>query len=222
MANGPQRPRVAPQPKAAGITAFGSGGIPARHGLGSGLTPASVAAGATGSHNALGVFQPAPPAPPPAPAGPPAAADPRDSQYGDDVTRLVADNKNAQDDLTQQGQYDTQDHALQGERLARQRAASLVSTNQGANQEGLFYSGQLGKRRGQVEQGFNDQVFDANTAFERAAAARAQQSQRLGSFTPDSSSPLGVTATGGAGLDLTAAYNAAVRRRLSADQSRAV
>src|SRR4051794_5390827 len=117
MANGPQRPRVAPQPKAAGISAAGSGT------LGRGLHTAGLAANINkynatpaGNHNALGVFQPAPP-PPPAAAdpGPAVPADPRDSQYGDDVARLVADNKNAQDDLTQQGQYDTQDHALQGE-----------------------------------------------------------------------------------------------------------
>ena len=101
--------------------------------------------------------------------------------------------------------------------MADNRAKDLLAQNYGANREGLFYSGQLGKRRGVVEKGYSQQQADAQTAYDRAAQARAQALQQLGGITADASNPLGYTATGQAGLDLADLYNGAVARRQALD-----
>lgn len=172
---------------------------------------------------------PAPPAPPAAaadsaPAAGPAVAagpppDPRDAQYGAGAARLLYDNRQQRDELGLQGTQDQQDFDTMLKRMAESRTQDLLGQDHQANRDGLFYSGQLGKRRGAVEQDYGNRQFDNQTAFDRRVAARAKALQDIGQVSADEASPLGFSGTGRAGLDLTDLYNGAVQRRLQRDQT---
>ncbi|HEU4975290.1 MAG TPA: hypothetical protein VFT50_09390 [Baekduia sp.] len=160
----------------------------------------------------------------PAAVAPPAAAratpapSPFDSNYNADVARLMFNNKQAHGAIDLEGTQDQQDFDTTLARMARARDEDLHSANVGANQEGLFYSGQLTKRRGNIEHDYGDRMSDAQTAFDRRAQARRAALDQLGSFAADESTPIGYAATGQAGLDLTDVVNAAIGRRLAANQ----
>jgi hypothetical protein len=102
-------------------------------------------------------------------------------------------------------------------RLAENRANDLLAQNYAANKQGLFYSGQLGKRRDTVDKGYTQQQTDAQTAYDRANAARQTALDRLGEFTADPNSPTGYSGTGQAGLDLTDLLSQAVGRQAARD-----
>jgi hypothetical protein len=167
-----------------------------------------------------------PQTPPPAVAAPaangggdagPQAPTPFDSQWTTGVAGLFFRNKNQRDDLSKQGEQATQDFNTMLSRMAESRANDLLAQNYAANQQGLFYSGQLGKRRGQVEQGYGQREQDARTDFNRAAEARAAALDRLGTVVADPNSPTGYSATGQAGLDLSDLFNQAIFRRDAAN-----
>ena len=162
-------------------------------------------------------------APPPAPKPPAptfqAPTDVRDSTYNTGVAGLLFNNKNQRDDLNRQLGQGTEDFNTMLARMADARAKDLLATNYGANREGLFYSGQLGKRRGDVEKGYSQQESDARTSYNRQQEALNQALQRLGTITADPNSPTGYSATGQAGLDLTNLYNDATGRATSAAQN---
>lgn len=150
-----------------------------------------------------------------APAAP--APSPLDATYGSGVARLLFNNTNQRNQLNTQGGQATEDFNTMLARMADNRAKDLLAQNYQANNEGLLYSGQLGKRRGDVEKGYSQQQSDAQTAYDRAATARTQALQALGTVSADPSNPLGYTGTGQAGLDLSDLYNGAVARRQALD-----
>ena len=98
-------------------------------------------------------------------------------------------------------------------RLAENRTKDLLDTNHAANQQGLFYSGQLGKRRDDVEKAYQQQQDDARTSYDRDQAARRTALEGIGALAADPNSPLGYTGTGQAGIDLGALFGDAVTRR---------
>lgn len=128
------------------------------------------------------------PAAPPAPAAPatgqvaapPAQALPatgpvqayRDSDYL--TWRAGADRDIAQ----QRGQLDneeTSDNVARAEAIRRmmtQRPEDLHAADVGANKSGLFYSGQLGKQRGQIEADYVRRQADTNAEYDQRKAAR--------------------------------------------------
>lgn len=57
-------------------------------------------------------------------------------------------------------------------RLIEQMSGDLTKINEGANKEGLFYSGQLSKRRGEYEQGVQRQRSDLETGLQQRENAR--------------------------------------------------
>jgi hypothetical protein len=156
---------------------------------------------------------------PAAPAAPPAVPSPLDSQYGSDVAGILFGNKNQRDDLSRQRSQGTEDFNTMLSRMADARAKDLQAQNYQANREGLFYSGQLGKRRDETSKGYDQQQQDAQTSYDRQQTALQQALDRLGTVSVDASSPLGYSGTGQAGLDLTNAYSGAIGRRSVLDQS---
>jgi enamine deaminase RidA (YjgF/YER057c/UK114 family) len=148
---------------------------------------------------------------------PPAAPDPRDSTFNSGVNGLLFNNKNQRADLTHQGEQATTDFNTMLARLAENRANDLLAQNYAANKQGLFYSGQLGKRRDTVDKGYTQQQTDAQTAYDRANAARQTALDRLGEFTADPNSPTGYSGTGQAGLDLSDLLSQAVGRQAGRD-----
>jgi hypothetical protein len=144
-------------------------------------------------------------------------ASPLDSTYANGVARLLFNNKTQKDQLTQQGDQDKQDIDTALQRMARQRSIDLLNQNHQANREGLFYSGQLTKRRGEVEHDYSDRQGDAQRDYDRRVAARAQALAQLGDITANAGSPLGYVGTGAAGLDLADLYQGAVDRQTERD-----
>ena len=162
---------------------------------------------------------PAPPAPkPPAPTLQP-PRDPRDAAYNSGVAGLIFNNTNQRNDLNAQLSQGTQDFNTMLSRMADARAKDLLSANYAANKQGLFYSGQLGKRRGEIEKGYSQRQSDAQTAYDRQQAALNQALARLGTVVADPNSPTGYSATGQAGLDLANLYNDATGRAATAAQA---
>jgi hypothetical protein len=155
----------------------------------------------------------------PASAAAPAIPSPLDSQYGSDVAGILFGNKNQRDDLSRQQAQGTEDFNTMLARMADARAKDLQAQNYGANREGLFYSGQLGKRRDETNKGYDQQQQDAQTSYSRQQTALQQALDRLGTVSADSSSPLGYAGTGQAGLDIANAYSGAIGRQAAADQN---
>jgi hypothetical protein len=151
--------------------------------------------------------------PPPAPKVP----NPLDSLFGSGVNGLIQSTKNQRDDLTHQGEQSTQDFNTMLARMADNRANDLLATNHAANAQGLFYSGQLGKRRDDVTKGYQQQQDDATTANTRGNTARQEALDRLGTLTADASSPLGYTGTGQAGISLADLAAQSAARQIAAN-----
>ncbi len=145
-------------------------------------------------------------------------ASPLDSVYSSGVGRLLFQNKTQRDELNTQGQYDDQDFNTMLQRMARQRGIDLLNQNHQANREGLFYSGQLTKRRREVEHDYSEREGDSRRDHDRRVAARAKALQNLGTITANPGSPLGYSGTGSAAFDLQDAYNDAVSRQLERDR----
>jgi hypothetical protein len=169
-----------------------------------------------------------PQTPPPAVAAPaangggdagPQAPTPFDSQWTTGVAGLFFRNKNQRDDLSKQGEQATQDFNTMLSRMAESRANDLLAQNYAANKQGLFYSGQLGKRRDTVEKGYDQQKQDAQTAYDRGVQARAEALNRLGTITEDPNTAIGLSGTGEAGLSLADFLNQAVGRQTQQDAS---
>lgn len=141
-----------------------------------------------------------------------------DSQYASGVARLLYQTKRQRDDLGRQGRDDQADFDTMLHRMARDRATSLQNQNHQANREGLFYSGQLTKRRGDTERQYGEKEQDARTDLDRRATARASALNDLGTVVADPNSPLGYRGTGGAAFDLQDMFSSAVGRQLERDQ----
>jgi hypothetical protein len=159
---------------------------------------------------------------PPAPPGPPTIqpiGDVRDSQYGAGVNQLIFNNTNQRNDYNRQLGQNTQDFNTMLSRMADARAKDLLAQNYGANREGLFYSGQLGKRRDETNKGYDQKQQDAQTSYDRQQQALNDALQRLGTIIADGNSPTGYSATGQAGFDLGNLYSDATSRAQAAAQN---
>lgn len=161
----------------------------------------------------------APPAAAPAPAGAASpngdisTADPRDSTYGAGLAALLGQIQTQRAAVEAAGATDQQSYNENMPRIAANRATSIQNTTAGANREGLFYSGILGKRQGEVNGQYDDQVNAETSALTARKAAREAQLQQIGNLTADASSPYGYSATGGAGLDFYNLLRDAADRR---------
>ena len=98
-----------------------------------------------------------------------------------------------------------------------QRPEDEQAAKRDANRQGLFYSGQLGKAQGQVRTNAMEQQTAAQSAFNRAQAARLAQLDAIGTLVEDPNSPTGYAGTGGAASTLWGYYGDAVQRRIDAN-----
>lgn len=108
--------------------------------------------------------------------------------------------------LALEDSHDSTDHQEAIRRLAEQRAPALQNTKQTANKQGLFYSGQLGKRLGEVERDFTRQEGDQGRDYDRRRAAREAARRAIESGAP---------------LEEAAAAAAAADRQIERDAERA-
>lgn len=93
-----------------------------------------------------------------------------DAAYNAAMARLGFDRDTSIAGLQQQQQYAQIDFDEQTRRLNEQLGKNRTAVTEGANDEGLFYSGQLGKRQGELTVTHERQVGDLRREKERADA----------------------------------------------------
>lgn len=126
----------------------------------------------------------------------------RDSDWSTAMANLL----NA--DQTGRSNLDTADRRAKGDRdenvslLAEGKGKSRNATTQNANNQGLFYSGILGKRLGDVDTDYGRRTADVNKAFTQGTQDRATAHTNLGSTYAQGQ---------------TAATNQAIQRALARD-----
>lgn len=130
------------------------------------------------------------------------------------IARIAAQRAQAALDQTR----DDTDYGTATTRLEAARAGDLRQANSDANRQGLFFSTVLGQRRGDVDRGYNERAFDAQTAYDRAKYDRQAAVDALGGIVSDASSDLGYHATGTAQNDLAALFSEAYNRQLARDR----
>lgn len=121
----------------------------------------------------------------PAPAAPtaPSVFAP-DAQYLAEAGQRLQDRQAKTNELNANTQTDSQDTAEAIRRLLQSRGEVETSTKQTANKQGLFYSGQLGKRLGDVAADFTRRQSDAQLALDRREAAREAARRAIESGAP--------------------------------------
>lgn len=129
--------------------------------LAPGAPGAPAAAGATGGGGAAGS------------GGAQAATFTPDAAYNAAVARLQFNATNSVADIDREQGFADSALATAKGRLAAERPKVEQSTREGANQQGLFYSGQLGKRLGDVATDFNQREADLQTEYQNASQSRA-------------------------------------------------
>lgn len=116
-------------------------------------------------------FTPAPAGGAPAPAKP-ATTDPRDPTYWAQRAKLIFQRDQEVNRLTREQAYSDQDFTEALRRRAEDKPKQVQSIREGANREGLLFSGQLGRRVGEFETAFQREESDARLSHEREKAAR--------------------------------------------------
>lgn len=113
-----------------------------------------------------------PPSTPAAPIAiaPPKPPDPRDSGYFSQLAQNLFMRDSRLADIGRQEGYLKADNETAIKRLAKRESDDLYGANVGANKAGLFYSGQLGKQRGDIQLGYGQQRDDVNEALKRQLA----------------------------------------------------
>lgn len=96
-----------------------------------------------------------------------------DAQYLSEAALRLFQRRQKLEELDRQSGQGQQDLQEAIRRLGEQRTTSLQTTTEGANRQGLLYSGQLGKRLGDVETQFTRQQGDMTRDQERQQAAIA-------------------------------------------------
>jgi hypothetical protein len=109
----------------------------------------------------------------------PAAPDPRDAQYFNDIAKLEQYYATRKADLQAGADQDVRDLATSNQALNEQRPKDDLSAKQNANKAGLFYSGFLGKNLGEIETSYAKRRADLQTKFQQNADARARQVKDL-------------------------------------------
>lgn len=99
--------------------------------------------------------------------------DPRDAAYYNAVAKLQFQANQQLAGLDQQDAYATADLRNALDRLHAQQPIAQQNTENTANAQGLFYSGQLGSRLGQLNAQYAQQEGDMDQNAQRAQAARA-------------------------------------------------
>lgn len=140
-----------------------------------------------------------PPAPKPAEFAP-------DSQYLADAAQRAFERQQKITQLNTESRIDTTDFNEALRRMTESRAGVEQQTRQTANKQGLFYSGQLGKRLGDVATDFTRRQSDAQLQYDRREAARRAAIAAI---------------EAGAPLEEAAAMAAAADRQLARDQEAA-
>lgn len=135
------------------------------------------------------------PAPEAAPDAAAAPASPIDATYlaeeAQRQAKLAADHAQ----LVQEGAYDKQDLTEAIRRMAIAQGHDTEATRVTANKQGLFFSGQLGKRIGDVNTAYTQRQGDAQQGFDRREAARQAASAALDQgYTLDQASGLAASA----------------------------
>lgn len=156
-------------------------------------TPAAVAVGAT---------------PPPI----------QDFQFQRDVGSLISELANRRAAAMNEGMVDRQDFDTQTSRRKEALGESLESADRSYNNAGLFYSGQRGKGRGEIEKAVGRQQADAQLEFDRRQAARQQAIEAMGELVADPSAEYGYRGTGDAGGSFMDLVLQAIARRDEANR----
>lgn len=141
-----------------------------------------------------------------------------DSAFAGGVGGLASQIQAQRAGILQQGAYDAQDFAQQNVVRARQTALARENADYGANSGGNFYSGQLGKAQGIITRDSMEQQAAAQTAFNRAQAARQSALDQIGTIVADPNSPTGYAATGGAATSIWGYVGDAQGRQIERNQ----
>lgn len=165
-------------------------------------TPAAVAAPAA--------------APPASPNGDISTADPRDATYGAGLAALLGQVQNQRQSLQAADATDQQGFTENLGRIAKNRSGSIHDANVTSSHQGLAFSGILGKRVGDTNAAYDDQVNQNRSALTARQAQRQLQLQEIGNLTADPNSPYGYSATGGAGMSFYDLLRSAADRRAQA------
>jgi hypothetical protein len=112
----------------------------------------------------------------PAPTPP---VDVRDSGYYGWLAQRTGEVNQQQIAWDAQEAGDTQARTEALRRLAQQRPENLLAADRSANRAGLFYSGALGKQRGDIEADYVRTVSDTNATYQGAHDAREAARQAL-------------------------------------------
>jgi hypothetical protein len=145
------------------------------------------------------------------PAGPPVVRDlmakkpapsPLDAQYFTDVAQQRFRAQQQLGQLGTQSAYARTDFDEALRRMGQQQGQDIQTTRENAAREGLFYSGQLGKREGDVNTQYARRTGDLRVNYDRGEAARQAARRALAA---------------GASIDQAAAEAAAVDRQLDRD-----
>lgn len=116
-------------------------------------------------------------------AGGPAQIIP-DAQYLAEAAQAAFQRQTQIDAFNQQSQQDrgNRDEAIR--RIIEKMTPDLQSINEGANRQGLFYSGQLTKRRDDYNKAVERQKGDLNTGFQQREDARTAAIKALNQGAP--------------------------------------
>lgn len=139
-----------------------------------------------------------------------------DSLYGLSASQLLDAVAKQRGALAAQQETEGQNHQHALQQLAQARAKTLEGTRDQANTQGLFYSGQLGKRYNDVNSAYDERQFQENARDKSTLGNIANQLAAIGEIRADPSSPLGYTATGGAANSLYGYLSDAAARRVNA------
>ena len=145
----------------------------------------------------------------------PQDVDPRDASYGAGLAALLGQVQSQRQALQAASETDNQGFNENLGRIAKNRAVSLDANQTNANRQGLFYSGILGKRQGDTNAQYDDQINQNRAALSGREAQRQAQLQQIGDLTADPNSPYGYSATGNAGLSFYNLLRDAADRRVA-------
>lgn len=114
----------------------------------------------------------------PAPAGgpdPAAFEAEKDSAYNNAIASLLAGKSQGEQMIASNARRASEDRSKNLGLLGEGRSKTKTAETQSANKSGLFYSGILGKRLGDVDTDYGRRENDVNTAFARDEEGRAAQ-----------------------------------------------
>jgi hypothetical protein len=109
----------------------------------------------------------------------PPVPDVRDARYWEQIARMGATTRDALLGIDKNTQLAQQDVDESIRRLMDDRGKALGETRSSANKEGLLYSGQLGKREGDVRTQYGRQETDIRSEMSRRISEAETEKTRL-------------------------------------------